>query len=91
MNFHPPRLKLPPFRFEAGLDHNIAPPVIPAGCRNPGPGTVNLSIGLEFAILALGPGIRPGRQLNRLMIKAFEAPSLAPLAKVKGLQQSVGL
>jgi len=38
-----------------GLDHNFAPPVIPAGCRNLGPWTVSLSIGLLFSILALGP------------------------------------
>jgi len=52
------------------LDHNYVPPVISAGGLNPGPWMVGLNIGLAFAILALGPGILPGRRLNGIMIKA---------------------
>jgi len=34
---------------------------------------VSLRIGLEFAILALGPGILPGLRPNGIMLKAFKA------------------
>ena len=55
------------------LDHNYVPPVISAGGLNPGPWMVSLRIGLEFAILALGPGILPGLRPNGIMLKAFKA------------------
>ena len=37
---------------------------------NPGPWPVSLSIDLTFAILALGPGLLPGRRLNGITNKA---------------------
>ena len=55
--------------------------VIPAGCRNPVPWMVSLSLGLKFAILTLGPGILQGRRLNGIMIKALD--------KVRGVDVTV--
>jgi hypothetical protein len=63
-----------------GLDHHSAHPVIPAGCRNPVPWMASLSIGSKFDILALGPGILPGRRLDGIMIKA--PPTFSVLASI---------